>query len=475
MSAKLARWGEMANFATESREAAVVLGGHVQRHFEGRRNSGRMVRSCLLFPLLFVWQQLAVLGAPAPQASNASQTGNSSREMSAETIFRRFASRVLFLTCDESADESTLASGVLVSADGFIVTNAHVVEGCRSMTATLIRGESRQSYVPVLKYCDEQNDVAVLKIVGEGFDFFGLPVHSPQIGERVYAIGNPKGLEQSISEGIVSGNRELDGTSWIQHSAPISPGSSGGALISARGELLGINSFLLKESQNLNFAVPAATLATALSRARARTGSLKFPQNGDKEFSIGLLYARGQGVPKDYAEAAKWIQQAADKGHAEAQATLGGMFEQGKGEPQNFAQAAVWYRKAAEQGCPIAMRNLGLMLIDGKGVPKNDAEAVTWFRQGAEQGEEGSQLMLAKAYQMGTAVARDYGESYFWYKIASARNTMGFTAQEMDIEELLKVVAGNLPPEVLSREEERARKWLAEHPINSEPGWFCPQ
>jgi TPR repeat protein len=127
----------------------------------------------------------------------------------------------------------------------------------------------------------------------------------------------------------------MDGTPWIQHSAPISPGSSGGALISARGELIGINSWMLMESQNLNFALPAVTLAAALSRARARAGTLRFPQDGDEQFSIGLLYARGQGVPQDEAEAAKWIQQAADKGHAEAQATLGAMFQHGKGEPQD--------------------------------------------------------------------------------------------------------------------------------------------
>jgi S1-C subfamily serine protease len=83
--------------------------------------------------------------------------------MSAESIFRQLANRVLTLTCDESAEESGLASGVLVSADGFTLTNAHVLEGCRTMTVVRISGESRQAFVPVLKYCDELNDVAVLK------------------------------------------------------------------------------------------------------------------------------------------------------------------------------------------------------------------------------------------------------------------------------------------------------------------------
>ena len=279
--------------------------------------------------------------------------------MSAETIFSRFAGRILFLTCDESADESALASGVLVSADGFIVTNAHVVEGCRNMSATLIRGKSRQSYVPVLKYYNEQGDVAVIKIAGHGFDFFGLPMHPAQIGERVYAIGNPRGLEQTISEGIISGNREFDGTSWVQHSAPISPGSSGGALISSRGELIGINAYLLTESQNLNFAVPAPTLAAALKRARVVTGALKYPQDGDAEFSRALLYYRGQGVTQDYSEAARLLRQAADKGHAEAQATLGAAYQLGRGVPQDYAQAAAWYKKAAEQGFPFAQNALG--------------------------------------------------------------------------------------------------------------------
>ena len=145
------------------------------------------------------------------------------------------------------------------------------------MTATQISGTSRRSYEAVLKYYDKKRDTAVLKIEGNGFESFGLLTRIVRVGERVYAIGNPRGLEQSISEGIVSGLREEDGTLWIQHSAPISPGSSGGALISSRGELLGINSWFVRESQGLNFAVPASTLASAYSGARALQSFLRFP------------------------------------------------------------------------------------------------------------------------------------------------------------------------------------------------------
>lgn len=452
----------MASFAAKPFE--VIPKFCFQRQIPGTRNSTRMVGAYLLLSALIACPKLTV-PAHASQASD-SVRGTPSQEMSAETIFKRFASRILFLTCVESADESKIASGVLVSPDGFILTNAHVVEGCQSMTAIHINGESRQSYVPVLKYCDELNDVAVLKIAGSGFDAFALHVHSPETGERVFAIGNPRGLEQSISEGIVSANRVIDGTPWIQHSAPISPGSSGGALISDRGELVGINSWTLTESQDLNFAVPSVTLAAALSRARARAGTLRFPHDGDEEFSIGMLYVRGEGVPQDYAEAAKWIQQAADKGHAEAQATLGAMFELGKGEPQDYAQAAVWLRKSAEQGFADAQLPLGDLFYEGKGVPKSYAEAVRWWRMAAEQGDATAQLNLGAAYQFGTGVPTDYSEAYFWWKVASSGKVNNVSPQ--DFADRLKYLASNLSPEALSRAQERARKWLADHPPDSE-------
>ncbi len=223
---------------------------------------------------------VALLAQSAPAQTKGTPPVASSppiAEMRSEDIFSRLAGRVLYLTCDLSADDETLASGVLVSADGFLVTNAHVVEGCRSLTAMYISGASRRPYGAVLKYYDKKSDTAVLKIEGQGFDFFNLIARTGHVGERVYAIGNPRGLEQSMSEGIVSGLRAEDGISWIQHSAPISQGSSGGALISSRGELLGINSWYGEGSQNLNFAVPASTLADAYRGARALRGFMRFP------------------------------------------------------------------------------------------------------------------------------------------------------------------------------------------------------
>jgi hypothetical protein len=230
-----------------------------------------------LLPTLLLCPCGAQGRSPSKGVPSSSSAASPTAELPSEEIFARFASRILLLTCDVSSGENR-ASGVLVSLDGFVVTNAHVVEGCSTMTATQINGTSRRSYGAVLKYYDKMHDTAVLKIDGGPFDFLKPVPRIARVGERIYAIGNPKGLEQSITAGIVSGLRtDGDGTCWIQHDAPIWPGSSGGALISSRGELLGINSWMLKDSQGINFAVPVETLARAYAGARGLQGTLRFP------------------------------------------------------------------------------------------------------------------------------------------------------------------------------------------------------
>ncbi|MGB3400003.1 MAG: tetratricopeptide repeat protein [Candidatus Deferrimicrobiaceae bacterium] len=109
----------------------------------------------------------------------------------------------------------------------------------------------------------------------------------------------------------------------------------------------------------------------------------------------------------------------ANKGEAEAQTALADMYRKGEGVPKNDAEAAKWYRKAAEQGVPDAQVNLGLMQANGEGVPKNYGEAVEWYRKAAEQGDEKAQHGLGVMYHNGFGVDRNDGEATKWFRKAA--------------------------------------------------------
>ena len=102
------------------------------------------------------------------------------------------------------------------------------------------------------------------------------------------------------------------------------------------------------------------------------------------QYNLGVMYAHGNGVPKDEAEAVRWYRRAAEQEYAYAQSDLGVMYATGRGVPKDEAEAVRWYRKAAEQGYAQAQYNLGLMYANGSGVPTDEAEAVRWYRKAAE-------------------------------------------------------------------------------------------
>jgi TPR repeat protein len=103
------------------------------------------------------------------------------------------------------------------------------------------------------------------------------------------------------------------------------------------------------------------------------------------QYNLGLIYFKGEGVPKNDAEAVKWFRKAADQGHATAQFNQGLMYASGiGGVPENDAEAVKWFRKAADQGHAKAQFNLGVRYGNVRGIPKNYAEAVKWFRKAAE-------------------------------------------------------------------------------------------
>ena len=166
--------------------------------------------------------------------------------------------------------QTGLGSGVIVSASGYLLTNNHVVEGADDIEVILIDG--RRSRAKVIG-TDPDSDLAVLKI-----ELNKLPVivlgnsEQAQVGDQVLAIGNPFGVGQTVTSGIVSalGRNQLGINTFenfIQTDAAINPGNSGGALVDANGNLLGINTAIYSKSggnMGIGFAIPVATAKQVL-------------------------------------------------------------------------------------------------------------------------------------------------------------------------------------------------------------------
>jgi serine protease Do len=159
--------------------------------------------------------------------------------------------------------EDSLGSGVIVSPDGYILTNNHVVEGATDVRVTL--SDKRQLKAKVVG-TDPKTDIAVLKVEGSGFPAITIGDSSKvQVGDYALAVGDPFGVGQTVTMGIISamnrGNLGIeDYEDFIQTDAPINPGNSGGALVNDRGELVGINTAILSHgsggNEGIGFAIP---------------------------------------------------------------------------------------------------------------------------------------------------------------------------------------------------------------------------
>lgn len=165
-------------------------------------------------------------------------------------------------------------SGVIWDADGLIVTNAHVVEGAVRIRVVLASGERLEARI---RAADELTDIAVLQVDREGLPAARFATELPERGELVLAFGNPLGFENTVSEGIVSGlHRAIPSggrtpalVDLIQTSAPISPGNSGGALVDADGEVVGVNVAYIPPEEgavSLGFAIPAPTVKDVVAQ-----------------------------------------------------------------------------------------------------------------------------------------------------------------------------------------------------------------
>lgn len=185
-----------------------------------------------------------------------------------EQVFQEASRSVVVIHATDQDGNPVNQGGGVVTGKESVATNCHVVtEGAR-----LAVHYDKRVLEAILKHSNLERDLCQLEVPRLNAPRALLWTGRLRVGQRVYAIGAPEGLELTISEGLISSLREFDDEQYIQTSAAISQGSSGGGLFDSEGRLIGITSFFLAEGQNLNFALPAKWIEALGSRAGSVAG-----------------------------------------------------------------------------------------------------------------------------------------------------------------------------------------------------------
>ena len=226
-----------------------------------------MARSILLIPVL-----LAIIGS--------TQLGLSQSKSPRQIAQEAFPSVVLLVMQDSNGQPTSLGSG-FVLRDGIVATNHHVITGAPSGYCKVV-GKNMKYEIAGTVGMDEAHDLAIVAV--NGLKAPPMPIGDSSqvaVGDEVFAVGNPQGLEGTFSQGIISAVRRVGGDTILQITAPISPGSSGGPILNNSGKTIGVAVATFKGGQNLNLAIPSSYLTALfasvsaevlpLSRQRAKT------------------------------------------------------------------------------------------------------------------------------------------------------------------------------------------------------------
>src|SRR5512138_1257337 len=226
-----------------------------------------------------------------------------------DPFFRRFFGEGFGGQQRRERDQSSLGSGVIVDPDGFIVTNEHVIKGASEIKVVLA---DRREFDAEVVLTDERTDLAVLRVDSGGAALPALPFRDSddvEVGDLVLALGNPFGVGQTVTSGIVSALARTqvgitDFSFFIQTDAAINPGNSGGALVTLDGRLIGINTAIYSRSGGsvgIGFAIPANMVRTVVESARSGTALVRAwaglaGQELTSELAEGLRLDRVGGV-----------------------------------------------------------------------------------------------------------------------------------------------------------------------------------
>ena len=267
--------------------------------------------------------------------------------------------------------QRSVGSGFVVDAEGYIITNAHVVSGAQRVQVVLpaagVDGtlasalSSRTRRIPArIVGLTTELDLALLKVDGETLPALPLASYSKlRQGETVFAFGSPIGLRNSLTHGLVSAvARQVDPDSpliYVQTDAPINPGNSGGPLVNIRGEVVGVNTFIMSQSggsDGLGFAIPSATTRTVFRQLR-QFGRLRRQEVGMSLQTVTPEMAAGLGLAKDYGVIVSdvWPQ-----GPAEAAGLkVGDELVSVDGQPAENLPSVIYYFRLRDSADPVKL------------------------------------------------------------------------------------------------------------------------
>lgn len=220
---------------------------------------------------------------------SSAQPKDPGKPLSAAEIFRRSAPAVVEIDClDEKASKISLGTGFLVNSEGRIATNFHVIAACKAISVKFANGDIYDASMVV--DTDIRKDLALIRVKAANTPQLPLgDSDTLEIGDTVYSIGNPSGLQNTLQQGIVNGFRPVAGYNLVQVSASLNPGNSGGPILDDQGAVVAVAAAKVQGAENLGFAVPInylkgyletrteipfATFASVMGAALAKVKSL---------------------------------------------------------------------------------------------------------------------------------------------------------------------------------------------------------
>lgn len=209
-----------------------------------------MRKTFLSFSLLAI----CVMACTNSNSKGGNEQKDNAKALTAEEVYNQTINKVAMIISYKDGVPYSQGSGFFID-NNTLVTNYHCVAGTEKLEFKIAGNDEIYKGAKVIK-ASPNYDLAIIK-AKQVFPFVKVDsLGKEKVGAKVYAIGNPRGLEGTISDGILSGKRDNEGVEYLQITAPISPGNSGGPVLNEKGVVIGVATFTYKNSQNLNFAMP---------------------------------------------------------------------------------------------------------------------------------------------------------------------------------------------------------------------------